>query len=732
MRQPHQFHRRLVSSFCVGSVLLSSSCGDGDRTGNTGSPPIIATPDDEADLEATDQAFPQSVASGDPRPTSVILWTRLAPRIAGSGREISLDLVLSRDSGFEDVVMRRTVPLSASNDFVAKVRVDDLSPDTRYFYRFEYGTDQGHVRSRMGRTRTAPAPSSERPARFAFFSCQDYEGRYYNAYAHLLGRYGEDDLDFFVFLGDYIYETTSSGGRDDGRHIEFEDTAGALPLTASFMGHPGLAANSLANYRQLYQRYRGDPVLQRLHERYPVIAIWDDHEFSDDSWQAHGTYFAGAENELSVERKRNAERAFFEYMPIDVGLDASGDFSIPTDAPSDQTKIYRSFRWGAHLDLLLTDYRTFRPDHPIPEEAFPGAIAIPQGARVPTLDPYVDLTEPGYAREREQALAMVAELYHAAGMPPDAAGTSADAALTRFVSARWLDGMSEAAGGWPIFAPEAVASMPRGVSFAALGKTELFSSVGSRYLINQELYHSYASYRAAQAGGVLPDVYGPEQERWLDDSLAESETTWRIVASSISFLPLLLDFTHPLVAGLLPEEFPESLRQPLQLNADQWDGFPLKKQEVLALLGQRPNTVIISGDIHSSFAGGHNLGREGTHPVFELTGTAVSSVTMQGFVSELARERGLEGAESFANRLASLFLLSAAGNPLIPHESLEYAVTGSNGYVVVEVNEEAVEASFHHYPSEHVFTSYYGDAAALEALFTEDRLVLRPDELTRE
>jgi hypothetical protein len=167
------------------------------------------------------------------------------------------------------------------------------------------------------------------------------------------------------------------------------------------------------------------------------------------------------------------------------------------------------------------------------------------------------------------------------------------------------------------------------------------------------------------------------------------------------------------------------------LNLDQWDGFFAEKQELLELLGSVPNTVIISGDLHSSFAGGHNLGREGARPVFEFTGTSVSSATMEGAVVELAESLGFEQAEEVAGAFSLILKLSAQQSEYLPHDSLEYAETGSNGYVVVEVNDDEVVGTFHHYPSDQVSQSYYDDPESLEGLFQRVRFVIRNGELTR-
>ena len=122
------------------------------------------------------------------------------------------------------------------------------------------------------------------------------------------------------------------------------------------------AALTLADYRALYKQYRSDPAIKKLHARVPFVVIWDDHEFSDDCWGDHGTYFAEKDGntEENPERRHAANRAWFEYQPADVMFDAAAAW--PQDI-----QIYRSLRFGQHMELFLIDDRTYRADHLIPE-----------------------------------------------------------------------------------------------------------------------------------------------------------------------------------------------------------------------------------------------------------------------------------------------------------------------------------------------------------------------------
>ena len=212
--------------------------------------------------------------------------------------------------------------------------------------------------------------------RFAFGGCEDALGRYYNSYWSLLNQ----PLDFVAFIGDYIYETSGdpSFQNTPGRGLTFTDTAGAIRRGSG--AGTFYAAASMSNYRELYRFYRSDPVLQSVYERFPFVHIWDDHEYSDDCWGATATYTNGLRNEFNVQRRRNAEHVFFEYIGIDDGSLAGGALDPAAKPVYPDARIYRDFRFGANLHLLLTDYRSFRPDHLISEDAFPGTVAVDRGA----------------------------------------------------------------------------------------------------------------------------------------------------------------------------------------------------------------------------------------------------------------------------------------------------------------------------------------------------------------
>ena len=210
--------------------------------------------------------------------------------------------------------------------------------------------------------------------RFAVVSCQDYAGKYFHAYRKLSTL----DLDVIVHLGDYVYETTADPSfqvADAARQVSFGKPEQALSLGSGAGSYQ--AAQSLDNYRDLYRQYRADPDLQAVHERFPMIAIQDDHEFSDDCHGDVSTYEDGRVDETSTPRRLAADQAWFEYMPVDLSQAPTQDWDERQPFP-DQLRYYRSFVFGRHLELVMTDLRRYRPDHLVPEDAFPGAVFLEQ------------------------------------------------------------------------------------------------------------------------------------------------------------------------------------------------------------------------------------------------------------------------------------------------------------------------------------------------------------------
>jgi len=323
---------------------LGVGCSSDDDGGTT---PGVKYSTDPADQLAV---FPQGIASGDPKPDSVILWTRVAPK-SGSG-SVKVIYEIATDEAFKSIIAKGELTADDASDHTLRVKPTGLSAYTSYFYRFK----AEKVISPTGRTKTAPAADQDVPVRFAFASCQDFVGRYYHAWKAFLEQ--EDPVDFVLWLGDYIYETNGDPDFQTStpdRTVTIQD---GIEIVKGVK-----AASSLADYRGLYRQYRSDENLRAAHAAFPFICIWDDHEFANDSWQDHSTDFNEKKgDEKSTERRENANQAWFEYQAADVTFEA--DKTFPEDLV-----IYRTLRYGKHVELFLTDQRSYRDDHCIPEGA---------------------------------------------------------------------------------------------------------------------------------------------------------------------------------------------------------------------------------------------------------------------------------------------------------------------------------------------------------------------------
>ncbi|HWH96499.1 MAG TPA: alkaline phosphatase D family protein [Baekduia sp.] len=277
--------------------------------------------------------FPDGVVAGDPTPKGISLWTRFDP--SGGGGSGTIELEVARDKGFRHVVARKSINTGAASNHAVKARVAGLKAHEEYYYRFaSRGAD-----SAVGRFRTALPADSKAPVKFAFFSCQDYTHGYYNA----LDAMADGDYDFVVCLGDYIYAEAYHSVKD-GTGVRDDKIGRANPA------NPGIIreAVTLADYRAKYQLYRSDPLLRAMHARFPIVMLWDDHEVQDNyaGKPADGGLDAG--KHFSAARKKAGRQAFFENMPAFPG----------------GTKLYRKLSFGANVDLIVTDQRTYRDNQP--------------------------------------------------------------------------------------------------------------------------------------------------------------------------------------------------------------------------------------------------------------------------------------------------------------------------------------------------------------------------------
>ncbi len=286
-------------------------------------PRALAAPPFEGD------PFSLGIASGDPTPDGVVLWTRLAPDpLAPNGglkpEPYGLRYELARDEGFRDIIRRGAVEALPDEAHSGRVEIEGLQPQSEYFYRFKFGT----AISPVGRTRTSPRHDADvERLRFAFASCQNFPAGYFNAYADIVAQ----DVDFVIHLGDYIYE---------GPAAELRAHA---PLKEIF---------TLDEYRTRHAQYKTDLDLQAAHAAAPWCITWDDHEV--DNNYADEEADPDMPRDAFLQRRAAAYRAYWEHMPL-------RRFRKPVGP---DLNLYRRFTWGTLATFNALDGRQYRSDQP--------------------------------------------------------------------------------------------------------------------------------------------------------------------------------------------------------------------------------------------------------------------------------------------------------------------------------------------------------------------------------
>ena len=699
-----RFDRRtmLRSIVVLGAASVLPGCGSDNNEGEQ-----IGSAEESA------RRFPQGVASGDPRQTTVILWTR-ALNPASSG-DVTLRLEVALDSGFSRLVVQRDgLPATLAHDNCIKVRLKGLTAATTYYYRFSSVEGRTRYRSTAGRTRTAPDASADVQVRFAVANCQDYVGRYWNSYQQLLTA-APDDLDFFLSIGDYIYEQTQPNGVAGGaRAITFTTPSEAIDL-----GSGNLAAKSVGNYRDIYRTYRSDPLLQQAHSRWPIIATWDDHEYSDDCWRSVATYFDGLKDEKDDERRRNAEQVFFEYLPVDEGTpgnDPQTDvFTTERAQLYPNQKLWRTFTFGKHLELVMTDYRSFRPDHPVPENAFPGTVVADQATLIQLLgQPTFDASFPvGVAEyvdvdtfeddDKTFLTLLVAGAATQAGMDQNAATAYAQQVVQGKLGLVVVNALLTAA----LQPPLPSDGLERGLFYALIGKQSLFTPLGSRYVTVKNAYDLYTALLYARTSKASENAFGDEQESFVVDRLTQSTATHKVMVSSVSLISMQLDLSAQ-------QAVPAQLRRNFYFDVDQWDGFPNKRAELLTALSGVSNLVALSGDIHGAFAGNEKA----MNPkIALLTAPAISSLTMGEQVG--AAVSSFSPAPEFQPPNGAIYQLLTQSLPLLLQGStggaIKYVSTTEHGFLTVGVDNAKVRATFTLIPASEVSVDYSKTPSALPA-----------------
>ncbi|MFC4158820.1 alkaline phosphatase D family protein [Chitinimonas lacunae] len=650
--------------------LAGCGGGDGDSTDYTPDPSLPSTPP----ATGPGWKFPQSVASGDPRPDGILLWTRVVPAgaddvtsVADGNFTIRL-LVTDADNAAAlgsntaltgTAVVDTGLPVYATFDHTVRHKIIGLAPGRTYYYQFI----AGDVRSRVGRFKTAPAVDADlAQLRFAFMSCQDWSINHWGAFEHIVAS--NENLDFIVHLGDYIYETVGEAfqtGAVESRHPLLQLPNGAFKNGVSGARY----AVSLADYRYLYKRYRTDSRLQALHERYPLIAVWDDHEFSDDAWRdaetySHGSYntSTGGDNNHQLSRRRSANQAWFEFMPADV--------SYASATPGyENIQIYRELRFGRLAHLVMTDQRLYRADHMVPEAAPNPLTGQPLGS---IGSRYMVPENILYGAEA-QKMAAATQL----GSPDPLAFV---AMLGKPQRDWWKNVMASSNATWKLWGNEvsllrmgvdgttaiatliALSSVPTlatqianaasqtsgniAVASALVGAVTAGASQDTAALAARSIAEAAASgankvsvamaagLNASQAG-VAAAAFDAAQAAAIGGSSAQAAAGAQVVAfgavkADIQARGAESSYIPTDKRALLSAFFTKFL-----LNADQWDGYDAERRDLMQHLkgNNIKNVVALTGDIHAFFTGtvhdNYRAAGNGTPVMVDLVTAGISS-----------------------------------------------------------------------------------------------------------
>ncbi|MEL7538527.1 MAG: alkaline phosphatase D family protein [Pseudomonadota bacterium] len=481
--------------------------------------------------------FLHGVASGDPLADRVMLWSR----VSGYRDPVTVTLVVAEDPNFERIVRRFETSTDASRDYTIKVDADGLAPGRRYYYRFA----TADASSPTGRTRTLPAADTAE-VRLAVVSCSNYPSGFFNVY-RALGHH--NDLDAIVHLGDYIYEYPADGYAS-ARSREFGRLSAPLQELVA-----------LADYRMRHAQYKRDPDLAYAHAQVPFIAIWDDHEITNDAWTDGAQNHQPNEGDFAA-RKRAALTAYREWMPI-----------------RDAGPPYRRFDFGRIATLAILETRVTARSAPLS---------------------YADDLEPQLQSFRPQA----------SGAVPVAA-EAFDAARGDFQLPRLIDPATGSPIGDAARVQSLLESGQRGIDYDVMPDIDGFVrdklGASERRLMGDAQLDWLSEAVTDRNGGrwniigsqtLLGEVRAPN----LDAALSRKERA------------AIPDYLQPLIP---------LTRFGLPMNLDAWDGFPAERARLLERLAQAKNTLVIAGDTHNAWAGTVPLSNGSS--AYELGTPSVSS-----------------------------------------------------------------------------------------------------------
>ena len=626
-------------------------------------------------------AFPQGVASADPQPDAVLLWSRVEPLEGETHPEVVVQI--SRSPEFGELVLEETLTAAPESDHTLRLLVRELEADTTYYYRFIAADG---ATSHLGRTWTAPSPDARRPVSIAFVSCQSWPPNEHGAYQRLIrdeqAGGAERGVDLILHLGDYVYGLPADPEESFGPPSLADSAAADSPapgdppgmgMAGMGMGGPPPGGDEppdpedfdlyLAGHRRIYKGYLQDSDLQQARAMYPFVAIWDDHEYGNDVWQS---YSGGRSNP----RKRTAAtQAWFEYVP-QILTDSRSVPGVPNEArdyeqpaeienaplsdfgdgflsmePNNLAAIasqtcYRTVRWGAYVDLLVTDNRSYRG---------PSA-------------------HPGYSAQDVQ---------------------EEQSSVNVFSSFSLFDGQL--------------------LNTLAKGRDANGGNPPQTVVINGETVPN------PRRNDPAVSMLGIPQKQWFKNTLAASEATWKVWANAEPVMGFRFD------AGRINPEAGTGF-----LWTDSWDGFPNEREELMRFVRENgiANVVSLSGDRHAHYAGLVAENYEAETPRYvipDFTCTTISAFERGPFLERAMGNFGLShlgmynrpGPNGTEERVCNLNLcmregamaaqamyetndldraLAAAGPSPNPH--LAYADNDVHGYCVATFDADSCDVTF--------------------------------------
>jgi alkaline phosphatase D len=528
-------------------------------------------------------SFHHGVASGDPTADAVILWTRVTPLEAEEPPEVvPVRWVLARDENLREVVAEGTADARVAHDYTVKVDATGLAPGSTYFYRFE----SGDARTVVGRTRTLPQ-GHVKSLNLAFVSCSNYPFGYFNVYRAIAER---DDVDAVLHLGDYYYEYAADAWGKE---------------TAERLGRVSVPAHetvTLEDYRLRHAQYRGDPDLQAMTARHPLIAVWDDHESSNDSSADAAPNQEPEDGDWQV-RKRASAQAYSEWLPI------------RNPAPADPVKIYRAFEFGDLASLFMLDTRLI--------------------GRAPSLE----YDQPG-------AVPLISRKFDFSD--PDRPVPAADGA--RGPAVRAVPVPFDLSTG----TPQPVLDYARIVEYGEIARRDVEALPENIVFLPDA-----EAFRRDVLNDPSRRMLGAEQEEWLRQGMSRSRDAgkpWQILAQQVLVgslvMPDLSPELQPVAGTMLTETRIRMMgliaREELPLNLDSWDGYQAARRDLAAdIVEDAENVVILAGDTHNFYAFDLDTGPDTPVYAAEFGASSVSSPGMETFLpvpSDFVRGRLMQSS----------------------------------------------------------------------------------------